>query len=289
MTGTESFIGGALLNRCKTLGIEVRGIDSMATNNETSRKADIRDPDIADLIPEGATVIHLAAISRDPDCHSNPKAAFDVNVNGTLNVAAAAERRAVSQLIFASSEWVYGNVNNDEVQVEEHPIDVTSMKSEYALSKVVGEQLLRLTCKLPAVTVLRFGIVYGPRLNNWCAVEALFDAVRKEDEITVGAAATARRFIHVNDIVTGLLASRGRSGFEIFNLSGERLITLGEVIETSGNLLGRRPKITETNPSEPNVRNPHNGKAREQLGWRPEIELAPGLKTVSDFLRSSGA
>ncbi len=288
ITGSESFIGRVLLDQCAALAISAVGIDATAPDSETSRKADIRDPDIADLIPEQATVIHLAAISRDSDCRDDPERAFDVNVNGTLNVAAAAQQRGALQLIFASSEWVYGDVSNDEVQLEDRPIDVTSMRSEYALSKIVGEQLLKLTCKLPAVTVLRFGIVYGTRPSNWSAVESLFNAVRTKDEITVGATATARRFIHVSDIAAGLLASRGRSGFEIFNLSGDRPITLGEVVETSAKLLDRRVKVTESNPTQPSVRNPDNGKAREILGWKPEVGLAAGLDELKSFLETHG-
>lgn len=262
------------------------GIDGNAPDTARSRKADIRDPGIADLIPQGATVVHLAAISRDPDCRANPKDAFDVNVNGSLNVAAAAQQRGAPQLIFASSEWVYGDVRNDEVQLEDRPIDVTAMKSEYALSKIVAEQLLKLAAPASpatAVTVLRFGIVYGPRPSNWSAVENLFNSVRTKDEISVGAKATARRFIHVDDIVSGILASRGRTGFEIFNLSGDRPLTLGEVIETSARLLGRQIKVVETNPAQPSVRNPDNAKARAQLEWQPAIDLAAGLADLKTF------
>ena len=284
VTGSESFIGRSLFARCKALGIEAVGVDSTTPANPASRQADIRDSALADLIPEGATVVHLAAISRDPDCRADPRGAFDVNVGGTLNVAAAAQKRKAANLIFASSEWVYGDVRNDEVQLEDRPIDVTTMKSEYALTKIVGEQCLRLACALPAVTVLRFGIVYGPRGTNWSAVENLFNAVRTQDEVKVGAAKTARRFIHVDDIVSGILACRDRAGFEIFNLSGDRPVSLGEVIETSARLLGRSVRIVETNPSQPSIRNPDNKKAREALKWRPVLDLESGLKTVSEFL-----
>lgn len=292
LTGSESFIGRVLREQCRARGIAAVGIDSLAPDgpdSHVSKKADIRDPAVADLIPEGAVVVHLAAVSRDADCRANPGAAFDVNVNGTLNIAAAAEKRRAAQFIFASSEWVYGDVRNDEVQLEDRPIDVTSMKSEYALTKVVGEQLLKLTCKVRCVTVLRFGIVYGSRASNWSAVESLFNAVRTQDEVKIGARATARRFIHVTDIASGILASRGRSGFEIFNLSGDRPVTLGEVIHTSTQLLGRTVIVTETNPTQPSVRNPDNAKARAMLDWKPAIDLPAGLGDLKGFLESMDA
>jgi len=280
ITGSESFIGRRLRARCKVLGVDAVGIDSVVPSGTVATQVDIRDPAVADLMPEGATVMHLAAISRDPDCRADPRNAFDVNVNGTLNIAAAAEKRNAAQLVFASSEWVYGDVRNDGVQLEDHPIDVTAMKSEYALTKIVGEQCLKLTCRLPGITVLRFGIVYGPRTSNWSAVEALFTAVREKDAVLVGSLATGRRFIHVDDIVAGILKAVGRTGFEIFNLSGDAVITLREVVEKSAELLGRHPPVEEKNPQAFSIRNPDNAKARQVLGWRPEIALGEGLATL---------
>lgn len=280
ITGSGSFIGKKLFEQCKAMNIEAVGIDSVDTKQSFSTQADIRDSNIADLIPEGATIVHLAAVSRDPDCRANPKGAFDINVNGTLNLAAAAEKRNAKQFIFASSEWVYGDVSNSGVQLEDNPIDVTAMKSEYALTKIVGEQCLKLACKLPSVTALRFGIVYGPRPSNWSAVEALFNAVREKDFVSVGSLATGRRFIHVDDIASGILKSIGRTGFEIFNLSGDKIITLGDVIQQSCELLNKHPQIEEKNAQAVSIRNPDNSKARKVMGWEPKIGLRDGLATL---------
>ncbi len=283
VTGAESFIGRALTARCDAAAQAWIGIDSAALAGPRVHKADIRDPAVADLVPEAATVVHLAAISRDPDCRADPRTAFDVNVTGTLNMAAAAQKRGARQFIFASSEWVYGGVRNNDVQREGQAIDVTTMTSEYALTKIVAEQCLKLSFRLPAMTILRFGIVYGPRPGNWSAVESLFNSVLTKDEVKVGALATARRFIHVEDIVSGILASRGRTGCEIFNLSFDRLISLGDVIEASMTLSGRRPDIVETNPSQVSIRNADNSKARAELGWAPVVDLDAGLRSLADF------
>jgi nucleoside-diphosphate-sugar epimerase len=283
VTGAESFIGRALRARCDAVGQEWTGIDSAASIVPNVHKTDIRDPAVADLIPADATVVHLAAISRDSDCRADPRTAFDVNVTGTLNLAAAAQKRGARQFIFASSEWVYGGVRNDEIQREDQAIDVTAMTSEYAVSKIVAEQCLKLSFRIPAMTILRFGIVYGPRPGNWSAVESLFHSVLTKDEVKVGALRTARRFIHVDDIVSGILASRGRAGFEIFNLSFDRLISLGDVIEASMKLSDRRPNIVETNSSQVSIRNPDNTKARSELSWAPVVGLDAGLKTLADF------
>jgi len=286
LVGSESFIGKVLAARCRAQGIEVAGIDSVAATGTV--RADIRDPKLAEHVPQGAPLVHLAAISRDPDCRANPALAFDVNVTGTLNVLRAAQQREVPHVIFASSEWVYGEVRNDEVQVEDQAIDLTRMKSEYAITKLVAEQGLRLARANVAVTVLRFGIVYGPRKANWSAVESLFNSVRTQPEAKVGCLRTARRFIHVEDIASGVLAAAAAAdGFRIFNLSGDRLVTLGEVIETSARILGRKPRIVEGDAAAASVRNPDNSRARAALRWQPAIGLEEGLRGLDAFLKES--
>ena len=73
---------------------------------------------------------------------------------------------------------------NGEDVTEDTFIDITKHKSEYALSKLVTEANLRqryLQGYIP-VTILRFGIVYGPRPSNWCAVEGLLNQVRTKEE-----------------------------------------------------------------------------------------------------------
>ena len=131
--------------------------------------------------------------------------------------------------------------------------------------------------------MLRFGIVYGPRPANWSAVESLYDAVGARDRIEVGSLDTARRFIHVDDIAAGIVAalSAGRRGFEIFNLTGDSLISLGDVIGESVRLHGRSPEVIERSPGKASVRNIDNSKARRELEWRPRIGLRQGLETLS--------
>jgi len=281
VTGSEAFIGGNLIRVCQSKGIPITGIDAVAPTRPGFKQSDICDPAVADLIPEGATVVHLAAISRDPDCRADPIKAFKVNVEGTLNLAAAARKRGAKQFIFASSEWVYGDVRNDETQIESQAIDLTAMKSEYAISKLTAEQLLKLgMTDLMPITVLRFGIVYGARDNNWSAVEALVNNVYRGNEIKVGSAKTARRFIHVDDIVAGILAAQGQQGFAIYNLSGDTLVSLGDVVKTAAKVLGKTADIQEGNPSNVSIRNPDNAKIKASLGWKQTINIEDGVKTL---------
>jgi len=290
VTGSQSFIGKALREACMRRGVEWFGVDALPARGSGEIQADIRDPELVKQLPEQADVmIHLAAVSRDQDCRRDPGEAFAINVGGTLNVIAAARERRIRQFIFASSEWVYGEVGNQEIQTEGAAIDATRIVSEYALSKIAGERLLAMAQSQGAfdgATVLRFGIVYGPRPSNWSAVEALFDAVWRGGVVEVkGSLGTSRRFIHVEDVAEGILAAVGRRVYEVFNLSGNDLISLGDVIGTSADLLGRSPQILEGKPEAVSIRNPDNGKAQRELGWAPQRNLRQGLATLMEGLR----
>ena len=289
VTGSESFVGKELIKQCKTKGLSVVGLD--VTNESTLdyefHRIDIRSGEVVDLIPENSdAIIHLAALSRDQDCNGKGYECFDINVMGTMNLMKAAQLKNVKQFVFASSEWVYDKFVDGEEKDEESLIDIANHKSEYALSKLVSESNLRQQYQngFCNVTVLRFGIIYGPRTNNWSAVESIVSSVKNKNEVTVGSLKTGRRFVHVKDIVRGILLSLGLEGFHTINLSANKVITLGEIIEKSQKILNKTIKITESSPNQPNIRNPSNKKAKNILHWQPEIDLENGLKSIISYV-----
>ena len=280
ITGAESFVGKRLVKHCKDKKISYSGVDVVASEDPNISKIDICDVDLNELIPSDSVVVHLAAISRDPDCAKNPSLANKINVEGTLNVLRSAKVKNCRQLIFASSEWVYGQVSNDAEQQESDEIHIQRLDSIYAITKAIGEHYLGLLREDLAVTILRFGIIYGPRPSNWSAVESLFDSVKNKEEVVVGSLKAGRRFIHVDDICAGILASVGQTDFEIFNLSSDSTVTLGQVIEESRRIHGTTPRVTESSPEKISLRNPSNLKAKQQMNWRPLVSLSDGLKSL---------
>ena len=289
ITGSESFVGKELIAKCKEAKIEVIGIDSIKPENPNYEyyQKDIRSDQIDDLIPSGIdALVHLAALSRDQDCAGKAYDCFDINVMGTLNLINSALKKNVKQFIFASSEWVYNDFKMDEEQDENSLIDINKHTSEYALSKLVSEANLRQQYErgFNSVTILRFGIIYGSRKNNWSAVESIFNTVKNNDEVIVGSLKNGRRFIHVSDISDGIIKAIGLKGFNVINLSGEEIITMYDIIETSQKILGKTVKIIENNASTINIRNPSNNKAKTLLNWKPKILFSEGLKSLKDYL-----
>ena len=286
ITGSESFIGKVLWEMLTDAGHEVSGVDVASPSHPAAAQMDLRDERLGDCIPEGATVIHLAAVSTDSLCKADPLTALDININGTLQVARACLRRNAAQLLFASSEWVYGDVANDEIQTEESAIDATRIGSLYAFSKLAGERILRFS-GIANVSVLRFGIVYGPKRANWSAVESLIDKIHRGEALSVGSLKTSRRFIHVLDLCRGIVAAIGQKGFSIFNLSGDTNITLGDIAAAADKVLGKKTPLTETNPAKISVRNPANMKARGTLHWAPTVPFEDGVKEFVEYLKQT--
>ncbi len=282
VTGAGGFVGRVLTARLRNRGIEVQGVDLLPGSDWVA--ADIRSKDIGHLMPEEVdAVIHLAGLTRNGDCQNKGYRCFDANVMATLNLIDVAEMRKARQFIFASSEWLYGEwKDRNLIKNDESPLNVHTLTSEYAFSKLVSEVNLKQKFQhgFCSTTLLRFGIIYGPRETNWSAVESLFHAVRTQDEVRVGSCNTGRCFIHVEDIVSGIIASLGLEGFHILDLQGDQFITLGDIIDMSKTILDRTPRVIETAPEQYNVRHVSNLKAKRLVGWQPQFQLEEGLCTL---------
>ena len=289
ITGSESFIGKTLISQLQSTDYEIIGFDSLEPTNPTYKfhQIDIRNPKINKLIPVDTDVlIHLAALSRDPDCKNKAIECFDVNVMGTLNLIKAAQLQNVKQFIFASSEWVYDKFIDSEEKNEDSEINIANHNSEYALSKLVTESNLRQQhnngfCN---VTILRFGIIYGPRKSNWSAVESILNQVKSQEKVSVGSLKTGRRFVHVSDIARGITHSFGLEGFNIINLTGNQINTLKDIIDESQKVLDKKIEVFESNPEQISIRNPSNLKAKKIINWEPEINLKTGLESLLPYV-----
>ena len=286
ITGTESFVGKELIKQIPK-SFEISGCDYNQPINKDFYKLDIRSKSICDIIPNGVdTIVHLAALSTDPLCKNRAYHCFDINVMGTLNLIRAAEQKKCKQFIFASSEWVYDNFTNDKEKNEDSIINIANINSEYALSKLVSEANLRQKylhgfCD---TSILRFGIIYGTRKENWSAVESIFNTVKNKNVVKVGSVKTGRCFIHVSDIVNGIIQTIGLKGFNLINLEGKKLITLGEIIKKSSNILNKNIEVIEEKPDDISVRRVSSVKSKSVIGWDPVVGLTQGLEDLNKIL-----
>jgi UDP-glucose 4-epimerase len=132
-------------------------------------------------------IFHEAAIVSVPYSVEHPQETHDVNIQGTLNVLAAAKKRGVRRVVFACSAAIYG-------EEPEQP-KVETMRAApvapYGVEKITGEQYLYCWSKLYAVETvsLRYFNVFGPRQDPsspYSGVISIFvDRILKGAPITI--------------------------------------------------------------------------------------------------------
>ena len=184
LTGSESFVADFLIKKLKKK-YKVIGIDYKKKTEKTNYEIDITKK-IPNFLNKMSIdyIIHLAAISRDNECSVDPLKCFKTNVIGTLNLINFANLKKVKNFVFASTQWVYDFDKKNIVKYHDTPINIHNLNSEYALSKVISEVNLKQNYEKKKLnsSVLRFGIIYGPRLNNLSALEAIFYKLIDQDK-----------------------------------------------------------------------------------------------------------
>ena len=290
ITGSSGFVGEKLATIALERGFEVLGIDSRKSSVLKCQQItlDLINEDFYHLIPKGSAVIHLASLSTDSLCRENPVLAVDANLKATMLVLNNSKKAEAEHFIFASSEWVYPEKSDFVEQRETDRLELTDLNSLYAISKLVGESLIRTSSEIP-YTLLRFGIIYGPRALPGSSAESLALKVFNNEEISVGSAKTARRFIYVDDLVEGILkvVELGASKMNSLpiNLAGSELISLSKVVETVNRLLGKSISVIDGG-KQASIRNPLINLSIEKLGWSPKTDFSTGIQNCIHAMTS---
>ena len=288
VTGSSGFVGEQLVLAAEREGYEVIGIDLKKSDKLSCHQLelDLSKESFFQVIPENSVIIHLASLSTDGACKANPLVAIDANLRATALLLDNAIKSKVAHLVFASSEWVYPELPTVIAQSEKDELKLTSLNSLYAMTKLFGESLIRVDSKIP-YTILRFGIVYGPRFPPGSAAESIAWKVYSDEEVKIGSKNTSRRFIYIDDLISGILnCIETRPSFlnqKIINISGSELISLDNLVNTSNEILKKSAQINE-NSGTPSIRNPVIDSALELLDWKPKIDLKSGLSECLTFM-----
>ena len=233
VTGGNGFIGTHLCRLFHNQGHNVISLDIMHTDSHPwdCITADIRDGLQFDGID---WIVHLAAQISVPRSIDNPDETLSINVDGTASILSAAEVAGVKKIIFASSAAVYGDCEIIPIP-ESAPL---TPQSPYAVSKIVGEELLRRS-KIPTCS-LRFFNVYGPNQSAEGGYAAVIPAFKKAIELgkeckIFGDGTQVRDFIHVNDLVRIILlaleSAELPTELNVASGSGTSLLDLVEILQ----------------------------------------------------------
>ena len=293
VTGGAGFIGSNLVDALLARGDEVVVVDDLSSGKRENVAAGARlmevsilDAALADVIAEERPEVcfHLAAQADVPTSVRRPDFDAEVNVVGTIRVLQAAG--ADTSVVFSSTGGaIYGEY--DRPARED---DLRSPLSPYGVAKLAAEEYLAGWNRLNGTQhgTLRFGNVYGPRQEASLegGVVAIFlNAMAGGGETTIyGDGEQTRDFVHVDDVVRGLLLAPGRGG--VFNI--------GSGVETSVLELHEHCRAVSGDDRPPGQAPPREGDLRRsvldislaerELGWRPEVSLDEGLRRTWDWI-----
>jgi UDP-glucuronate 4-epimerase len=235
-------------------------------------------------------VIHLAARAGVRPSLEQPALYQRVNVEGTVHVLEAARKSGVKKIIIASSSSVYGT--NSKVPFSESD-PIFSAISPYAASKLACEALGHVYHHIYKmdVAMLRFFTVYGPRQRPDLAIYKFAKLISAGKPIPVfGDGGTARDYTFISDTLDGIIAcTRKEFGFEIFNLGESETVKLSRLVELLEAALGKKAAIDRQpmQPGDVSVTFADITKAREKLGYNPQIKIAQGIKLFAEWFQKS--
>lgn len=240
------------------------------------------------------TVFHLGAQTLVGVARRNPVSTWESNVRGTWCLLEACRRSpAVQAVVVASSDKAYGDA---EGAAYTEDMDLRPV-APYDVSKACADLIARSyasTWDLP-VALTRCGNFYGGGDLNWSRlVPGTMRAVLRGLRPVIRSDGTpVRDFLHVDDAVTGYLALaerlrddttiRGRA----YNLSHEHPVMVRDVVELILAVAGSdlEPLIMGEAHDELPFQALDTTRARTELRWTPEVDLAGGMARTLGWYR----
>jgi dTDP-glucose 4,6-dehydratase len=232
-------------------------------------------------------VFHLASPASPIDYLRLPLHTLKVGSYGTHNMLGLAKFKRARFLIASTSE-VYG-----DPQVHPQPetywghVNPIGPRGVYDEAKRYAEALVMAYHRQQGVdtSIARIFNTYGPRMrpHDGRAIPTFVRQALENKPLTVfGDGSQTRSFCYVDDEIRGLYLLATSGEHLPVNIGNPHEMTLLELAEAVVRVTGSKSEIVfEALPvDDPQVRQPDITRARQVLGWEPEIELDEGLKRL---------
>jgi dTDP-glucose 4,6-dehydratase len=232
-------------------------------------------------------VYHLAALASPIDYLRQPLHSLKTGSYGTHNALGLAKFKRARFLLASTSE-VYG-----DPQVHPQPesywgnVNPIGPRGVYDEAKRYAEALTMAYHSQQGVdtAIVRIFNTYGPRMrsHDGRAIPTFVRQALENAPITVfGQGAQTRSFCYVDDLIRGLHLLAESAEHLPVNLGNPREFSILELAQTVIRLTSSKSEIVyEALPvDDPQVRQPDITRARQVLGWEPEIELEEGLRRM---------
>jgi len=265
-----------------------------ATTNDKLKiiEGDTRDyPLLEQAIAGHDLIFHQAAIASVQQSIDNPRATFEVNAGGTLNVLESARKHKVGKIIFACSAAIFG----DHPELPKSEVSPVKPISPYGADKYISETYLRLYSELYSIptVALRYFNVFGPRQDPsspYSGVISIFTTrIKANQSVTVfGDGDQYRDFIFVKDVVQAnmLAAEKNSTGFENYNVGYGKATSLNDLLDMLKQIYKKEISVEYLPPRQGDIRESvsDNRKLRDELGFVPRFTVKKGLEELTRSL-----
>ena len=304
VTGCAGFIASKLTLNLLEQGNDVLGIDVLndaydcrlknyrlknlkTFPNFRFKKGDIADKDFVFKQVKSCknlqAIYNLAARAGVRTSVVNPWIYYHSNTLGSLNLLDACRQFDVSKYIMASTSSLYGNCpmgKFSETDCTDKPL------SPYAASKKAAEAMAHSYHHLHGidVSILRYFTVYGPAGRPDMSIFRFIRHIDQNEPIILfGDGTQERDFTYVDDIARGTQLAEKKVGYDIFNLGGDNVVVLNDLIALIGRLLGKEAIIDYRPAHRADVKrtSANIDHARKVLKWSPKTSIEKGVeKTI---------
>jgi len=257
----------------------LRGDNFVFINQDVTLHLEIDEPVDA--------VYHLAALASPIDYLRMPLHSLKVGSYGTHNALGLAKFKRARFLLASTSE-VYG-----DPQVHPQPetywgnVNPIGPRGVYDEAKRYAEAMSMAyhTQQGLDTSIARIFNTYGPRMrpSDGRAVPTFVRQALEGKPLTVfGDGSQTRSFCYVDDLIRGLVLLAESGEHLPVNLGNPGEFTLNELAEIVLRITGSKSEVVfEALPvDDPQVRQPDITRARQLLGWEPQIQLEEGLRRM---------
>jgi len=232
-------------------------------------------------------VFHLAALASPIDYLRQPLHSLKVGSHGTHHALGLAKWKRARFLLASTSE-VYGDP-------QEHPqredywghVNPIGPRGVYDEAKRYAEAMTMAYHRQQGVdtSIARIFNTYGPRMRPYDgrAIPTFMRQALANKPMTIfGDGSQTRSFCYVDDLIRGLFLLAESGEHDPVNIGNPGEFTILELAETVLRVSGATSQIVfEALPvDDPHVRQPDISRARDVLGWEPEIDLEGGLRRM---------
>ncbi|HEY4979339.1 MAG TPA: SDR family oxidoreductase [Candidatus Acidoferrum sp.] len=305
VTGGAGFIGSNTVDELVRRGHGVVVLDDLSAGKEenltevrnkiTFVKGSITDLETLQKVTHQADyVIHLAARTSVPRSVKDPIETNRINVDGTLNVLIAARDNKVKRVVYAASSSAYGETPTLPKTEGMQPQPI----SPYGVSKYVGELYAQTfgRCYGLENVSLRYFNIFGSRQDPdspYSGVLSRFATAFLDDvQPTIyGDGNQTRDFTYVDNAVQANLLACEAPGVvgEVFNIGTGHSISLNQTVELFCRISGKQLQAHYEAPRDGDIRDSlaDISRAKEILGYEPEVMFEEGLKRTYDWYRAN--